>query len=157
VLVVVGGIAVLWLIFRPRPQPAVYGSYPAVGGPAGGPVIGGGGPMMGGPVMGGGGPVVMGPGYGTGGGMLGALGTGLAVGAGVAAGEELVHRVLDGGGRETVVVPREAPGEYVDPNINSDMGGNDFGLSDGNSWGDDNSGGSFGGSDFGGDGGDDWT
>jgi hypothetical protein len=82
---------------------------------------------------------------------MGALGTGLAVGAGVAAGEELVRHVLEPG-REGYVPP-PPPENYVDPSINSDMGGNDFGVSDPGSW-DDNSGGdSFGG----GSGGDDWT
>jgi len=112
---------IAWLIFRRRYQaaPPVYGGYNN-GGPAPGP--GGG---------------YYGPGGGypppAGGGLLGGLGTGLAVGAGVVAGEEIAHRLLDGNGERVVerdVVYRDDPPQ----NQNSDMGGNDFGISDSGSW-----------------------
>lgn len=142
-LIVVGVIAVLWAVMRRRSATAVYQQYPS-----GGPVVAGGAPGGYGPGPG------YGPGYGgpgIGSGIAGGLATGLAVGAGVVAGEELAHHFLDGN-REGGVVPRsdESPA-----NPNADMGGNDFGLSDGGgSWDD---GGSGGGGDFGGGGGDDWT
>jgi len=75
-------------------------------------------------------------------GILGSLATGVAVGAGVAAGEELVHHVLDGSHHEP------ASGGTSPPN--PDLGGSDFGVKEPGSW-DDSDGSSGGG------GGDDWT
>lgn len=83
-----------------------------------------------------------GPVPGTGGGlgsqMLGGLATGAAVGAGIVAGEALMHRVL--GDNEHRDYIREQP--YDDPrrretlpDASYDMGGQDFGLSDASSWG----------------------
>jgi hypothetical protein len=108
---------IVWLIFRRRYQPVapVYG-----GGYNNGPVAGPGG------YYGGGYPPP------AGGGMLGSLGTGLAVGAGVVAGEELMHRMLDGNGER--VVERDPVVYRDDPPQNQDMGGNDFGVSDSGSW-----------------------
>lgn len=136
-------VLVIWLLVRRR----------YVVGPVGGPVYGGPrGPMDGGYGYGPGGYV---GGYPSGGGMgsgiVGGLASGLAVGAGVVAGEELAHHLLDGSGTRT---------EYIDPvqpqdpgaGQNADMGGNDFGINDGNSW-DDSSGG---GGDFGGGGDNSW-
>jgi hypothetical protein len=110
------------------------------------------GPVYGGPIGGGSAPVGggYGPGYGygpppggIGSGLGGSLASGLAVGAGVVAGEELAHRLLDGGGTRTV--ERIEPVEYRDSQVasNSDMGGSDFGVSDSSSW--DDSGGDIGG------------
>jgi len=144
-LVVVGVIAVLWAVMRRRSAAAVYQQYPS-----GGPVVAGGAPTGYGPGPG------YGPGYGGGGpgigsGIAGGLATGLAVGAGVVAGEELAHRFLDGN-HEGNVAPRGD--DYPPSNPNADMGGNDFGVSDGgSSWDDGGSGGDSGG----GGGGDDWT
>jgi hypothetical protein len=124
---------IVWLIFRrfsAPPAPPVYG--------------GGYGP--GGAAPGGG---YYGPGGGypppAGGGLLGSLGTGLAVGAGVVAGEEIAHRLLDGNDGERVI---ERDVVYRDPpqNPNPDMGGNDFGINDSSSWDSGDSGG-LGGSD----------
>ena len=61
---------------------------------------------------------------------MGSLATGAALGAGMVAGEALAHRLVDG--------PSEGVGSAA-PNIsdargNSDMGGRDFGISDGGSW-----------------------
>ncbi|MDB6107266.1 MAG: hypothetical protein JWO52_7265 [Gammaproteobacteria bacterium] len=141
-LVVVGVIAVLWAVMRRRSAAAVYQQYPGAG-----PVVAGGAPTGYGPGPG------YGPGYGGGPGMgsgiAGGLASGLAVGAGVVAGEELAHHFLDGD-REGRVVPREEESPPANPN--GDMGGNDFGVSDGGGSWDDSSGGGGGGG-----GGDDWT
>jgi hypothetical protein len=133
VLLVLGGICVLWLIMRRRtPTGGLYSQYPSAVPAAGS------GPMSYG-----------GPGVGSG--IAGGLASGLAVGAGVVAGEELAHHFLDGNRSAPGVMPpdNEVPGAPG----NADMGGSDFGVSDANSW-DDNSG--SGGADIGG-GGDDWT
>lgn len=76
---------------------------------------------------------------GIGSGILGGVATGLAVGAGVAVGETLIHRVLDGGRREDVFAQ---PVEVVvggnalaADNSFNDMGGQDFGIVEtGSSW-----------------------
>lgn len=112
---------IVWLIFRRFTAPATT-VYNSGGG------YGPGGAAPGGYYPGGGYPPP------AGGGLLGSLGTGLAVGAGVVAGEEIAHRLIDGGGNERVierdVVYRDDPPQ----NPNSDMGGNDFGISDDSSW-----------------------
>jgi len=155
ILVGLSVLVILWSVARRRRQLASgYPQYPGqpypgqpMGMPPGGVV-----PPMGG--------APYGYGAGPGSGLMGSLGTGLAVGAGVAAGEALVGRVL-GGGQGGVIPPANA-GEFVQPppDVNSDMGGQDFGVS-GDSW---DAGGGGGGADFGtggdfggGDGGGDWT
>jgi hypothetical protein len=131
VLLVVGGLLVLWVIFRRRPAPvAGYPSYP-------GAVPAGAGP----------GPYYGGPGAGVGSGIAGGLASGLAVGAGVVAGEELARHFLDRPGSSAL------PETVAPTPDNADLGGNDFGVSDTSSW--DDGGGSAGG-DFGGGGGD-WS
>ncbi len=143
VLVLVLVVGALWMLFRRRPT---YVSYPAGGAP-----IAGGGPGSYGPTGYGGGyggGVAPMAGGGIGSGIAGGLASGLAVGAGVVAGEELAHHFLDGGTRETTVLPPADGGEWQQP-ANSDMGGNDFGVNDPGSW--DDSGGGGGG------GGDDWS
>ncbi len=150
VLLVGSGIVLLLLFLRRRSTAAAYpgyAGYPQAGAQMPGPV----------PMPGPYGGAVMTPNAGFGGsGLASNLVTGLAVGAGLAAGEELVHRVFDsnhGGG-----VPMTGAGSaYDSPPIpeNTDMGGNDFGISDAGSW--DDGGGSFGGGDMGGGGGGDWT
>ncbi len=146
-------IFLLRRIMQPR-VPMVMGgggmgqSYP--GGPApygGGPMGGGGGygPGYGGAPMGGGG---------MGSGLMGNLATGAAVGAGLVAGEALMHHFVDGNGNrvETAAPP------VADLGWGSDGGGNDpdFGVVDNSSWDDNSSYGSNDSSSFGG-GGDDWT
>jgi uncharacterized protein len=152
VLLVVAGVVIAWALLSRR-NPPQYPQYPGSVPPPGG-VPGGG---YGGPA--GYGPAGYGPpgGGGMGSGIVGGLASGLAIGAGVAAGEELVHHFTDRDGNRV-----EAPPGYVPPppDENNNMGGNDFGVSDGgSSW--DDSGGSFGGGDSGGDsgggGGGDWT
>jgi len=88
ILLVVIGIGLVWMLVRRRVQASSYGSY-AANIPPPGP----GQPGYGAPGMGGG-PFY--PGGGGGSGLMGSLGTGLAIGAGAAVGEELVHHVLDG-------------------------------------------------------------
>ncbi|HEY3431178.1 MAG TPA: tetratricopeptide repeat protein [Rhodocyclaceae bacterium] len=87
-------------------------------------------------------------GGGMGSGILGSLATGAAVGAGVVAGEALMHRVLDGGHREDVM-PSQTGSNWEpasQPAPQYDMGGQDFGVNDAGSWDDSSSSGS-----------DDWT
>lgn len=73
--------------------------------------------------------------------ILGGLATGAAVGAGMVAGEALMHRVLDGGSHATStgntafgndLGPSDSP--LGDAERRYDMGGNDFGISDASSW-----------------------
>ncbi len=144
VLIVGGIVALVAFIFRRRAQQQMVYGGPNAAGPGGYGAYGGG-P---GPVVGGGG---------IGSGIGGGLATGLAVGAGVVAGEELARHFLDSDGRRVEVVPQN---NDADPNVNSDMGGEDFGLKNGSSWDDNSSSGgdSFGGGDSGGGGGGDgWT
>jgi uncharacterized protein len=150
ILLLIGaGVVIVWALARRRSPPQYY---PAGGVPPTGPVGGGygGSPGYGpagyGPPMGGG----------LGSGIVGGLASGLAIGAGVAAGEELVHHWIDRDGNRVEGPP---PPGYVPPpqDDNANMGGDDFGVSDGSSW-DDSGGGSFGGDSGGGDGGGgDWT
>ncbi len=155
VLLVVAGVVIAWALLSRR-RPPQYGGYPQQGGmpPGGMPGGGYGGPAGYGP--GGYGPPMGGGGMGSG--IVGGLARGLAIGAGVAAGEELVHHFTDRDGNRV-----EAPPGYVPPpDENGNMGGSDLGGSDGNSWDDSSGGGSFGGGDSGdsgdsGGGGGDWT
>jgi hypothetical protein len=97
-----------------------------------------------------------GPGYPPQGGpgLMGNLASGLAVGAGVVAGEELVRHMIGGNAGDPGVA---SAGEVSAPPQNQDMGGTDFGTPDGSSWGGDSGGGDSGG--WGGDsgGGGDWS
>lgn len=100
----------------------------------------GAGPVMGQPAAGG-----------MGSGIMGNLATGAALGAGVVAGEALMHHFIDGDNNHVIPEPpRHDTSPWSTPsNIseNDDMGGNDFGIADASSWDDDGAG----------DGGDDWT
>ena len=89
-------------------------------------------------------------GGGIGSGIVGGLATGAALGAGMVAGEELVHHFTDG--NRDNYIPNQGGGGWdnAPPAQNTDMGGNDFGISDAGSW--DSGGG--GGGDSGGGGGD---
>ncbi|WP_262967116.1 tetratricopeptide repeat protein [Methylobacter psychrophilus] len=90
---------------------------------------------------------------GVGSGLMGSLATGAAMGAGVVAGEALMHHFIDGDKNNvTSEPPVHNPSPWdtssnSNPNDNDDMGGSDFGIADASSWEDDQSG----------DGGDDWT
>ena len=94
------------------------------------------------------GPLAPGSG-GIGSGILGGLATGAALGAGMVAGEALAHRLTEGpvGSAPTSSTLARDLGLSIPDNV--DMGGTDFGISDGASW-DDSSGGDAGG-------GSDWT
>jgi uncharacterized protein len=154
-LLLIGAAVVLWLVLRRRAAAMGYRQYPGQypgGFPPGAPP-GGYGPGGYGP---GGYPGGYMPGGGSG--IMGSVASGLALGAGVAAGEELVEHMTGGGsnaGGGGFVPPAQAE-QMPDPN--ADMGGNDFGLNDPGSW-DDGSGGGGGGWDDGGGGGDGggWT
>jgi hypothetical protein len=117
---------IVWMIIRSRSRPAypnmsnAYGANPAM--PNAGPGYY---------------PPQAGAGGGLGSGIVGGLATGAAVGAGIVAGEVLMHRMLDD--------DHPNNGNYVpDSNQhqsdNFDMGGNDFGVTDNNSWDDSSSG-----------------
>jgi hypothetical protein len=121
-LILVGAAAVLWLVLRRRAASMGYpgqypGSLPAGAPPAGyGPAGYPGGYMPGG-----------------GSGIIGSVASGLALGAGVAAGEELVEHMTGGGSNPGGgVVPAAESAPMPDPN--ADMGGNDFGVDDSGSW-----------------------
>jgi len=120
------GLALAW--FRSRqPQATIYSNQPVVtdrsfGGYSGMPYPGGPVPATGG---------------GLGSQMLGGLATGAAVGAGVVAGEALMHRVLgDGEHRDYIRErPYDEPRRYeAPPDASYDMGGQDFGLKEASSW-----------------------
>lgn len=89
---------------------------------------------------------------GTGSGIMGSLATGAALGAGVVAGEALMHHFIDGDKHNvSPEPPHHDPSPWSAPsNIseNDDMGGTDFGIADASSWDDDGAGDS---------GGDEWT
>ena len=140
IILVLVGLTVVWMLIRRRVQQSSYGSYPGNVPPAQ--------PGYGAPGMGGPGPYYPGGG---GSGLMGSLGTGLAIGAGVAAGEELVHHVLDSD-RPSGFINSANAAESGSTQQNGDLGGQDFGVNDGNSW-DDSSGGGFDSSV----GGDDWS
>jgi hypothetical protein len=144
ILLVGAGFVIVWALRR-RTQYYPAGGIPPGPGPMGGGYGGPGGygPAGYGPPMGGGG---------IGSGIVGGLASGLALGAGVAAGEELVHHWIDKDGNRVEGTP---PPGYVPPpqDDNANMGGDDFGVSDNSSWDDGGSGGDSGG----GGGGDDWT
>ena len=152
ILLLAAGGLILWNLFRRRqaasyPPPASYGygaggAVPPTGpGPGYGPGYGYGAPYP--PAAGG-----------MGSGIVGGLATGLAVGAGVAAGEALVDHMIHPGQSGYVPQPQA---DLRDTQLNQDAGGQDFGTSGGDSWGDSSAGGGdfFGGGDSGGGG--DWT
>lgn len=80
----------------------------------------------------------------TGGGLgssiVGSLATGAAMGAGIVAGEALMHHFTDGNGQQFNPAPPADNSWSAVPE--DDMGGNDFGISDDSSW--DDGGGSLG-------------
>ncbi len=138
-VIVIGVILLLVMLVRATRRVAPV--MPVAYGPGGMP-----GPGMPGYGMGGMGP--MGPmgGGGLGSSIVGGLATGAALGAGLVAGEELMHHFTDGN-RGSGYVPPLADNSGV----NDNMGGQDFGVQDSGSWDD---GGSVG--DGGGGGGGDW-
>lgn len=86
---------------------------------------------------------VMGPvAGGIGSGILGGLATGAALGAGMVAGEALMHHFTDGNRPDLGQTPLPSTADNWNP-APDDMGGNDFGISDGSSWDDSSSGGDW--------------
>lgn len=91
--------------------------------------------------------------------MMRGLGTGLAVGAGVVAAEEIGRRLFDHGAGGAAAgfggyppaadsqIARDAGVDAFDPGANQDMGGQDFGIVDGGGW-DDGGAGDVGGNDW---------
>ena len=142
VLILALVVGVFWMLFRRRRTYAAYppgGVSPAMPGTYGPGGYGPGGPLGGG---------------GIGSAVAGGLAGGLAAGAGVVAGEELAHRLFDGGHPSAPPVPLAD-----DSNLNaanSDLGGADFGVNDPGSWDDSGGGGSWA-DNSGGGGGDDWS
>jgi hypothetical protein len=134
-IIVLGlGAVLLWSIFRARSRAMLPPGNPSMQ-----PGYGYGGPAY--PPQGGSG-------------LMGNLASGLAVGAGVVAGEELVRHMIGGNTANAAPLPGA---DSRDPPQNQDMGGADFGTQDSSSWGNDSSGGDSGG--WGGDsgGGGDWS
>ncbi|MCX7101602.1 MAG: tetratricopeptide repeat protein [Methylobacter sp.] len=84
---------------------------------------------------------------GMGSGLMGSLATGAALGAGVVAGEALMHHFIDGDKNTAPPEHDNASWTSASNDVADDMGGNDFGIADSSSWDDDSSS----------DGGDDWS
>jgi len=123
-----------------------YGANPALQPqPYGAPPMGGAG--MGGPGMGGPGMAPAGGGMGSG--IMGGLATGAALGAGMVAGQALMHHFTDGD-RGNSAAPAQSGNNWNPEPAPNDKGGHDFGVADSSSWDDGGSGG-------GGGGGDDWN
>jgi hypothetical protein len=124
------------------PANSYGGNAPGANMPSAG--AGGAAPVMGQPASGG-----------TGSGIMGSLATGAALGAGVVAGEALMHHFIDGDKNNVIPEPPHPDNSPLSTphtsrnNIseNDDMGGTDFGVADASSWDDDGTS----------DGGDDWT
>ena len=143
---VLGFAALAFILFivrmmtRPR---EIYSPMPGYGGNPGGLQPSGYGPTpMGGPGMMGGGGSSMGSG------ILGGLATGAAVGAGMVAGEALMHNMLGDHHNGSNPMPGQGfqdNGFQPTPSSNYDMGGSNFGVNDSSSWDDSSS--SGGGSD----------
>jgi uncharacterized protein len=139
VLILVLVVGVFFMLFRRR------NSYPQYSPTSGAPAA-----------AGSNGPGSYGPGSSPGAGGIGStvaggLAGGLAAGAGLVAGEALAHRFLDNGRESAATSPPEFDRESGA--VNSDMGGEDFGVNDPGSWDD----GSASNDDGVGGGGDDWS
>lgn len=141
-LLLIGGgvlvfIAVVSRMMRPQARTAYAGGAGGLAPTSGAPTPYGAGPAS--P------PADAGPGLGSR--VMGGLATGAAVGAGMVAGEALMHRFLDKNDAPASPKPlTSAPnpldlGTPVIGNDLDDMGGTDFGISDAGSW-DDSGGGS---------------
>ena len=113
----------IWMSLRRRAARMGYPQYPAAAAPAGPPPAGY--PPPGYGPAGYPGGYVPGPGAG----LMGSVASGLALGAGVAVGEEVVDHLLQGHSGGMV------PSAGADPLAGSaDLGGADFGVSDPGSW-----------------------
>ncbi|MET0499463.1 MAG: tetratricopeptide repeat protein [Steroidobacteraceae bacterium] len=114
ILAVALGVILVWLMMRGRN--ATVSAYPQASSgvvtPAGAPVNQG-----------------VAPSAGTG--IASSIVSGLAVGAGVVAGEDLARRFIDGKPSEGASPPAT---NGTDDSTNADVGGTDFGVKDANSW-----------------------
>ncbi len=146
VLLFIGlGVLILFImaLFRRNTQSLPTNSHPAYApnsnnGAFGNPGMGS--PSMGQPAAGG-----------MGSGLMGNLATGAALGAGVVAGEALMHHFIDGDHNNSSNQNQQPDNSPWGSSANSanndssssnyDMGGNDFGVQDSSSWDDDSSGG----------------
>jgi hypothetical protein len=138
VLLAGGVIVAAYFVFRRKAQPQMY-EQPVYNNGLNGPqAFGNGGAAMQpgyapyGPA---GGPVYGQPqGGGLGGRIMGGVATGLAVGAGVMAAEAIGRNLM--GGHENA--PRAADSfgnqDFQNPQVNTDMGGQNFGINDTSSW-----------------------
>jgi len=134
IMLVVAAIGAFFLFRRSNQRPA-GGGVPMAGGPGYGPAGVG---QPGGGMMPGGG--------GMGSGIMGGLASGVALGAGVVAGEALAHKLMDGGEHPHQAVGNNTGNQPWD--VGPDTGTQqDFGITDNSSW-DSGSGGG---------GGDDWN
>ncbi|MDR0478463.1 MAG: tetratricopeptide repeat protein [Burkholderiaceae bacterium] len=143
IIILVVVVALVLMFLRSR-RPRAFGNGMGSGMMPGGPA----GPMGYGP----GGAAMMPPqaGGGMGSGIMGSLATGAAVGAGMIAGESLMHKVLGDGSQRQILPANDTSNNDTG---NYDMGGNDFGLNDTGSW----DGGGSDSWDGGGGGSDDWN
>ena len=66
--------------------------------------------------------------------IAGGLATGLAVGAGVVAAEEIGRRMMGSSDHRPAAAPVTSQDSFTSLDQNADMGGNDFGLNDAGSW-----------------------
>jgi hypothetical protein len=154
VLLAGGVIVAAYFVFRRKAQPQVYEQPVYNNGLSGPQAFGNGGTAMQpgyGPYGPAGGPVYGQPqSSGLGGRIMGGVATGLAVGAGVVAAEAIGRNLM--GGHENA--PRAADSfgnqDFQSSPVNTDMGGQNFGINDTSSWDD------AGTSDMGGGGGSDW-
>lgn len=149
-------LAFAWFRKKAASQ-AVQQRYAPSAGPAGMPGVGGAYPQYANAGNAPFGPGAAQPGGGIGSGIMGGLATGAALGAGMVAGQALMHHFTDGNGNSHGSTgnnlasgpdPLATPDPLFDtPPLNDDMGGSDFGISDGGSWDDGGGGG----------GGDEWN
>ena len=122
ILLAVLAIGGVWWMFRRR---SAIASGPSA--PYSSASLPGSGPLPAGPMGYGG---VAAPSAGSG--LLGSLATGMAVGAGVVAGEEIVRHMMEPSHHATADQWSAPPAE--DLSQNPDMGGSDFGVNDAGSW-----------------------
>jgi len=139
----VGGLGLIAFIALVARFMAQRNQIPAAGGMPAGFAPGAASPGYGAPLQpygaGGVGPVGGVPGSGLGSRIMGGLATGAAVGAGVVAGEALMHHFMDGKDESSRLLPRDSGPISRDSYFN-DLGGADFGVSDTSSWDDSSSG-----------------
>jgi len=149
VLLAGGVIVAAYFVFRRKAQPQVY-EQPAYNTGLNGPQAFGNGAAVAQPGYGPYGPnggYGQPQGSGLGGRIMGGVATGLAVGAGVMA-AEAIGRNLMGGHDSAPRADSLGNQEFQNPQVNADMGGQNFGVNDTSSWDDGGSADAGGGSDW---------